>query len=126
MTLHAVAHAVSHAVTQVFKLEDVPTAREHLLEKCSIPGLSPHAPLQKVSIGGDVAFTGYPHSLSASFAENGETYAGSRSMMDDPVASPMKVHPVEGRETSCNVVCVTVHALSHDANDAGTGTRAYT
>ena len=78
-------------VSQVFKLEDVPTAREHLLEKCTIPGLDPHAPLAKVSIGGDVAFPGYPHSLSASFAANGETYAGSREMMTDPIASPMKV-----------------------------------
>jgi len=77
-------------VSQIFKLEDVPTAPERSKVKCQVPGLKTDVPEVEVAIGGDVAFPGYPHSVSASFASNGEMYAGSAALTRDPVASPMR------------------------------------
>ena len=69
-------------VSQAYKLESVPTANEHTIEKCSIPGLTKDMKRTPVNIGGDVAFTGYPPSRV--IRGNGETYAGSAKMMLDP------------------------------------------
>lgn len=74
-------------VSQIFKKETMPTRPEHIVEHCELPGLTQHK--ARVSIGGDVAFAGYPASLSASFARNGETYVGNPALVHDPLASPM-------------------------------------
>ena len=80
--------------SQIFTLEDVHTREEpRTPEQCRIPGLDGQGKLAKVAIGGDVAYAGYPHSLSASFADTGGVYAGSAAMAQDPVASPMKALP---------------------------------
>ena len=80
---------------QIFKLEDVGTAAEHKAEPCAIPGLPGGVAEAKVAISGDVAFAGYPHVLSASFAANGQTYAGAAALMHDPIASPMRANVSE-------------------------------
>ena len=77
-------------VSQIFKLEEAAIAPEQRQLKCSIPGLDTTGLTQaRVAISGDVAFSGYPHTLATSYADNGQTYAGSAAMTRDPIANAM-------------------------------------
>ena len=92
-------------VSQIYKLESVKIGEAHTAAQCTLgdgvlgsSGESGADGLQgggvaKVAVGGDVAFTDYPFTLSAKFAENGELYAGDPSLTRDPIASPTHATP---------------------------------
>ena len=74
-------------MSQIYKLEQRTLSEEREATGCRLTSLPEHT-AAKVAIGGDVAFTDYPYTLAAKFAENGRLYAGDPTLTTDPIASP--------------------------------------